>query len=61
MKVEDAVKHFGSQTNLAKALGKTDAAISKWKERGGLVPLFTALRINRMTDGAVDIGLKDYQ
>ena len=61
MLVADAVAHFGSQTKMAEALGITDAAISLWVKRGGIVPIKQALRINQMSDGEVDLRLNDYR
>lgn len=60
MKIEHAIKHFTSQTVLARALGITDSAISRWKERGDIVPLKSALKLNNITGGALDLVLSDY-
>ena len=42
-----AIKHFGSQSKLAAALGLTQPAISMWAE----VPALYQLRLERLTDG----------
>lgn len=61
MKIDQAVKHFGSQAKLARVLDFSDSAISRWKERGEVVPFKTALKLNNITGGALDLVLKDYQ
>ena len=61
MKIDQAVKHFGSQKKLAETLSITESAISRWRERGDTVPLKSALKINNYTGGAVDLVLGDYQ
>ena len=46
-----AIKHFGSQTKLAEALGLTAMAVTQWKKRK--VPLEAAKEIERVTNGEV--------
>lgn len=45
------VSHFGSQAELARALGITPMAISHWKQRG--VPVRQAVRIEQITRGSL--------
>jgi len=59
MKIEQAVKHFGSQVNLARTLGISESAVSRWKERGDIVPLKAALKLNNLTGGALDLKLRE--
>ena len=61
MKIDHAVKFFGSQTNMAEALGISDSAISRWKQRGKIVPLKKALMIANLSAGEVDLRLGDYK
>lgn len=49
--LDAAIKHFGSQASLAKAVGVVPMAISNWKKRG--VPPEKAKAIEKVTDGAV--------
>jgi len=50
MKKIDAVNHFGSQAELARALGINQASIAEWGER---VPWRRQLEIERLTNGAL--------
>ena len=61
MKIKEAIKYYGNQRKLAKVLGITDSSISRWKERGLFVPIKAAMKINKLTSGAVDLRLGDYQ
>jgi DNA-binding transcriptional regulator YdaS (Cro superfamily) len=45
---KNAVEHFGTQTNLAMALGISAPAVSMW---GDFVPEKQALRLERLTAG----------
>lgn len=60
MKIEQAVKHFGSQVKLAETLGITESAVSRWNDRGGIIPIKQALRLVDMTRGELDLRLRDY-
>lgn len=60
MKIDAAIKHFQTQSELAKILGLSPSAINRWKERGDLVPLKQAIKLNRLTNGEIDLMLADY-
>ena len=63
MKLKTAIKHFGTQTRIAAVLGLSDAAVSRWHDEPyyGNVPIKTALRLVRASEGELAIGLKDYE
>ena len=61
MKIKQAVRHFGTQREIARILGLTEAAVSKWKVRGTVVPFKPAMRLVRASEGELAIGLKDYE
>jgi len=48
MEKTQAISHFGSAANLARALGISKAAVSQWKDQ---VPELRALQLERLTDG----------
>jgi len=48
MQTKEAVKHFGSQTAVGKALGITKGAVSNWK---GTVPLLRAYQLQEISEG----------
>jgi len=50
MKTKDAIKHFGSPKNLAKALGISKQAVSQW---GTYLPEGKAFKLQVMTGGAL--------
>lgn len=50
MKLDQVIKHFGSQLAVAKALGTTQPTISNWKARGG-IPHIRQLQIEHVTKG----------
>jgi DNA-binding transcriptional regulator YdaS (Cro superfamily) len=52
MKIEQAIKHFGSQVALADALGVQQPAVSMWKTRGK-IPHLQQIRIEHLTQGAL--------
>lgn len=52
MTLDDALKHYdGSATRLADAIGYTVAAVSNWKDRGGVIPYVAQLHIQEATKG----------
>lgn len=50
MKVDDVISHFGSASELAKALGVSAPAVSQWISRGAF-PAARAIQIEAITDG----------
>ncbi|MCO5191348.1 MAG: Cro/CI family transcriptional regulator [Anaerolineae bacterium] len=50
MKTEEAIKYFGNQVKLAKALGITKQAVSRW---GDTVPVGRAYQLQAVTNGAL--------
>ena len=58
MKTQHAIEHFGSAAALARAVNITRSAISQW---GDLVPLGTAARLEKLTNGALVLDLEDYR
>lgn len=47
---EKVVKHYGSQRAISAALGVSDSAVSQW---GEVIPERIALKLSRITDGAL--------
>ena len=65
MKVNTVIKYYGSGTEVARVLKCSKAAVSVWKVRGkgrrkGNVPIEVAIRLNRLSEGKLEIRLKDY-
>ena len=50
MKIDQVIKHFGSQVATADALGVQQPTISNWKTRGR-IPHIQQLRIEHLTNG----------
>lgn len=50
MKIDQVIKHFGSQVAAAEALGVQQPTISNWKTRGR-IPHIQQLRIEHLTKG----------
>ncbi|MCH4294201.1 Cro/CI family transcriptional regulator [Shewanella sp. 3B26] len=48
MKKSAAIAHFGSESNLAKALGITRAAVNQWPDD---VPRLRAFELEKLTEG----------
>ena len=46
-----AVKYFGSQSKLARAMGINPMTVSQWKRKG--MPAIRAAQIERLTNGKV--------
>jgi DNA-binding transcriptional regulator YdaS (Cro superfamily) len=55
VKTQDAIEHFKSARQLAKALGIWPTAISQWGEK---VPPRRAYEIERLTNGALKADLE---
>lgn len=58
MKTTDAAAHFGSEYKLAKALGISQANITRWKTR---VPVKWALKLHHMTGGKLKFDINAYK
>lgn len=52
MTPQDAIKHFGTQTLLAKALGLGQSTVAEWVGNGA-IPLTRQYQIQIATDGAL--------
>jgi DNA-binding transcriptional regulator YdaS (Cro superfamily) len=50
MKIDNVIRHFGSQAAAASALAVTQPTISNWKSRGK-IPELQQLRIEHITRG----------
>lgn len=50
MKTDTAIEHFGNRAAIAKALGISRAAVSKW---GDVVPEGSAYKLESLTAGAL--------
>lgn len=59
MLIRDAIKHFGSKSKLAEALGLNRSAISNWK--GTLVPRWRAFELEQITKGKLKLDPALYQ
>lgn len=57
MKKKDAIEFFGSASALAEKVGISPPAVSMWRE---IVPLGTATRIEKITNGALSVDLSCY-
>lgn len=57
MKKATAVKHFGSQIAVARALRITKGAVSQWPE---IIPLKSALKIQSVTNGRLTVDMALY-
>ncbi len=51
--IDPAIKHFGSQTALAKAIGVTPQTVNQWVRGIRSVPVGKCLAIETKTGGAV--------
>ena len=62
MKLDQAVKYFGSQAKVAEILDLTQSAVSVWKERdNGLIPMRHIIKLKDMSNGELDLNLDDYR
>lgn len=50
MKIEQVIKHFGSQVILAEAVGVSQPCVSNWRKRGK-IPHLQQIRIEHVTKG----------
>ena len=51
MTPEQAIEHFGSQSELARQLGCGRATVSQWKQVFGFIPKGRQYEIEVLTDG----------
>jgi len=49
--MEKAIQHFGTQGELAKQIGISQVAVSKWKKNG--IPPNRAIQIEQLTNGEI--------
>ena len=59
MRKSEAIKHFGSVSELAQKLGVTDVAVYKWK--GDKVPKGRAYELEKLTKGKLKVDPALYQ
>lgn len=57
MNTADAVQHFGNQSAVARALGISPAAVSKWPS---VVPLESAMALAILSGGALTVDQSQY-
>ena len=57
MKTEDAVRHFGTKSAIARALGITKASLTSWRER---VPALRAWQLSQITAGKLRFDPNEY-
>lgn len=58
MNKSSVVDFFGTQREVAKAIGVSDQAVSAWPE---LIPKGAALELEKLTDGALKCDLSLYK
>ena len=59
MKLEQAVKHFGSNGKVADALGIHRSSVGRWKD--GIVPIKHAHKLRVKSRYKLDLGVGDYR
>jgi DNA-binding transcriptional regulator YdaS (Cro superfamily) len=57
MKTKIALEYFGNAANLARAIGISRMAVHQW---GELVPLASAARLEKVTNGALALDIQQY-
>ena len=60
MKYEDVVKHFGSEAEIAVALGRTRQAVNLWKH-AEIIPLGVAYQLQVITAGKLRVDPSLYE
>ncbi len=61
MLVSQAIKHYGSQSALARALRISQPAVAMWIQRGlKRVPELQARRLHQLTRGKLKFDAEDY-
>ena len=58
MRKAAVVSHFGSQVEVARALGITKSAVSQWAPER--IPFKQAMKVHSLTHGQVPIDMADY-
>ena len=59
MKLEQAVKHFGSNGKVAEALDIHRSSVGRWKD--GIVPIHHAHKLRVKSRYKLDLGVGDYR
>ena len=59
MRLEQAVKHFGSNTSVADALSINKSSVGRWKD--GIVPIGHAWTLQRKSKYKLAMRLRDYR
>jgi predicted transcriptional regulator len=52
MRKSEVISHYGTQQNVANALGISQRAVSGWRE---VVPLQRAMKLQQLTDGQLQV------
>lgn len=60
MKLDQAVKYFKSQRKIAKILGISEGAVSKWTEEN-IIPVKRAIKLNELSNGELSVNFDDYR
>ena len=58
MKKQKVIEYFGSANKASKNIGLTRQAVCQWHE---VIPVEWALRLDKMTDGALPFHKEEYQ
>jgi hypothetical protein len=58
MNKKDVIKHFGSQSNTARALDISRQAVHKW---GELIPLDEAIEVEALSGGKLKVDITRYR
>lgn len=56
MTYDDLIRHFGTQTRAAEALGLAQPSVSEWQQRG--IPFLRQLHIEKLTKGRLKAEFK---
>lgn len=54
----DAINHFGSAANLARALGRTRSAVTQW---GAILPFTVACHVEKLSGGKLKADVELYE
>jgi hypothetical protein len=61
MRVDEAIAHFGTATNVARELNLTPGAVTNWRSRNrGKVPELWARRLHEITRGKLKFDRSEY-